>query len=422
MRLAWTLLVPGEDKPRPSRYTSCKLDARCKKGSPTWRRHEQELKTKAHRTAARLFREAEDARAAVDGIRLWHADDTIASYVAEVVLPSIERNPKLRPNTRRKYAGELATLTRLTGDRMSIAKFLEYRTLEALLVSCAKDHGTATARQLQSVISGHVLAELRHDKLCPVVPPVDEVVLPEVNRGTQRRITSGTTGQVLVVSPADRARLVRCLLAEDPEEHVTRGHGMTPEEATYRRRALVDLTLLQATCGLRVSECLTLTVGNVRQGGNVALVEVTDERSKTGNGRLVPLFDPTFGEAVSERLLRRCQGLADGAPVFGACKNPSKPWGADNARRALRTFYDELAKTLGIPVLRQRATHIWRASLNAEYRDAMPQVMRADLFGHTTQTNSSYYTSKWTLGDVLDAARSAKGDTGNDPYGIRLTA
>lgn len=94
--------------------------------------------------------------------------------------------------------------------------------------------------------------------------------------------------------------------------------------------------------------------------------------------------------------------------VFGACRDHAKPWGDKNLRGHLRAFYDELSDRFEAGLdprpLRVRLTHVWRASLNKEYRAVMPKQMRADLFGHTTDVNETSYTAKWDVSEILEAA------------------
>ena len=52
-----------------------------------------------------------------------------------------------------------------------------------------------------------------------------------------------------------------------------------------------------------------------------------------------------------------------------------------------------MADELGISLLREVSSHVWRATLNTEWRDrgVLPEV-RAAYFGHSPETNLQYYT------------------------------
>lgn len=80
---------------------------------------------------------------------------------------------------------------------------------------------------------------------------------------------------------------------------------------------------------------------------------------------------------------------------------PGKMWDASNAQKAIRALYDELADTLDIPLLCEVSSHVWRATLNTEWRDkgVLPEL-RAAYFGHTTETNERYYTAGVNLASL----------------------
>ena len=75
----------------------------------------------------------------------------------------------------------------------------------------------------------------------------------------------------------------------------------------------------------------------------------------------------------------------------------------DNARHALRRFYDEMAEAVDVPTLRLVSTHVWRASLNCEYEElhargasGFDADTRAALFGHSVSVQERYYTAGLT--------------------------
>lgn len=75
--------------------------------------------------------------------------------------------------------------------------------------------------------------------------------------------------------------------------------------------------------------------------------------------------------------------------VFGAPAKPDRVWDASNAQKAVRQLYDEMADALGIPLLREVSSHVWRAPNNTIMRDkgVLPEV-RAALFGHSEETTT----------------------------------
>ena len=121
--------------------------------------------------------------------------------------------------------------------------------------------------------------------------------------------------------------------------------------------------------------------------------------SKSHKARTIPLLDGR----VAERMRERLEGLADDDYVFAAPHGGL--WDENNARKALRKLYDELAGELGIPALSQerRVTHMWRTSLNDEWRNAgVPREWRVAYLGHTEEVNEKSYTKDVRFDHFID--------------------
>lgn len=430
----------GQDGPDPVRYVTLSVSPTLKEDGRTWQEKEREAQARAAEKAKAILEE--DRRRAKGGPagRAWLPGDKVCRYVREVSLPAIAADYTVRDSTRERYRLALGWEgrdsrghSRWTGPffeafrGLTIEQFLDVPTLAEGLADVAANHGLASAKRLRSVMSKYVFGMMETDGLAPGDPlrgrrltyqrraePSGPVPEAPGNHGTTRRamaVRAGELGEreVPVVSPADRARVVRWLLDDDAEEFASHGRhgGQTREQVAAGRRRACDLALLQATCGLRIHEALTLTAGHVsftRDG--IAVIEVTDDNSKTHRGRCVPMVDPVWREAVSGRLRERVAGLAPGDHVFGAAKTPGAAWEYRNAHKVIRRLYDEMADVLGIDVLRHVSSHVWRASLNTEYLDpecpyAMPEALRVALFGHTRAVNADYYTARWAPEKML---------------------
>ena len=114
--------------------------------------------------------------------------------------------------------------------------------------------------------------------------------------------------------------------------------------------------------------------------------------SKTHKARTVPILDARVAERMRERLERLPD--APETPVFPAPATGGH-WDENNARKALRRFYDELADDLDMPKLKRRGkvTHVWRTTLNGEWRDAgVPREWRTAYLGHSDEVNEQSYT------------------------------
>lgn len=413
MRLACAVQLPGHAS--PTRFSvTCKLDDRVREGGRAWTRLEDGLRRKAKAKAEAMLLRAHDEqvaseRAEADGRRVWSATDLVSDYLAEVSLPALEATTRLRDSSKALYRGQMRRLASIIPSGMTLGEIARPRALERVLRDTATEMGTSSAKHVRGLLNEYLFSEMVKDELIDATPltPSFRPELPQVSHATSRRAAAGLSGVVVALAPDERARVIECLLAMDCDATSRSGGGVTREQAAWRRRELVDVTLLQATCGLRISECLLLRREDVSFDGTsgLAVLDVRPERSKTHRGRRVPMFDPVWGGAVSERLAEDVGRTPAGGCVFGSCKVPGRAWDRKNARRDLRALYDELADALGIPTLRDAFTHVWRATLNAEYRGRMGEGMRADLFGHTEDVNERYYTAGWTTEEILDAAR-----------------
>lgn len=368
----------------------------------------RELRAKAEKTAERLMCKVEDDVAAAQGRRVWRDDALLSEYIDKVSSPRLEDDPSIRDSTRQRYRYLLRRVRELTAGLPISAITSETdksRTVQNLLLKAERGHGTTAAVGIRSILVRYVLKELVIDGVVEEGHlPITDVSWRRIDKGTSRRSEARRSGlaiadDVIVVTPEERARVVRWLL-EDPCEVVGQYGRMTLKEASAQRRALVEITLLQATCGFRLTELMTLTARHVSvDSDGYAVVEVTPEASKTGRGRRVGMFDGEFGAAVSERLLARVDRLGPDDYVFPSSMT-GKRWNIDNARHAMRRFYDEIADVTDVPTLRLVSTHVWRASLNCEYEELHARGLsgfdadtRAALFGHSVSVQQRYYTA-----------------------------
>lgn len=392
-------------------FTRKRIDAAIEERTPTGRTaHErkvltQELRACAEKQAKRILEAKKDEEAAAQGTKVWRKTDSAAAYIREVSMSELMDNPEIRDSTRVRYKYQLRAVEKLVGT-MTIGDMLLPRTPQNLLRRAEREHGSSAARGMASMLSQYVYGEMIVDRLIeydPMLLPKNRFKNHGINKSTGRRNQEQREGreepgQVRVVTPEERVRVILYLL-NYPYRKCQRGRLM-PEQYEYEQRTLVDLTLVQATMGLRVGEALTLTADRVtRDSMGLAVVEVTPSHSKTKRGRIVGTFDPVFGEEVSTRLLKRCEGLGADDYIF-ASPMAHDIWYEANSRKPIRRLYDELADACDVPVLRERLTHIWRASLNTEYaelytegRSGMDESTRTALFGHSAKVEREYYTA-----------------------------
>lgn len=413
-QIEWWVIRP--DGRREKHFTRMGVKDGIEMTTPTgrltkdWREVTQKLRRRAEDRLGRIQEKAEQEEASGAGVRIWRREDRAAEYVREVSIPSMLANPDLRDSTKRRYLYLLRELQASVGT-MTLGALLLPRASGKLLKEIEDGHGSTAASGVASMLSQYVYGEMVVDRIIqqnenPMLIKQNRFRPHGVNKGTARRSDAQRAGgedlgEVRVVSPEERARVVRWLL---DDEFASRQYGrLTVAQHRYLHQALVDLTLAQATMGLRFGECLTLTAGRVeRDSDGLAVVEVTPSHSKTKRGRKVGTFDPEFGPVVSERLLARCEGLASADHVFASAMTGGY-WCPENARKPLRRLYDRMADECDVPLLRERFTHVWRASLNTEYADlyakglsGMDEATRTGLFGHSADVERTYYTADVT--------------------------
>lgn len=208
---------------------------------------------------------------------------------------------------------------------------------------------------------------------------------------TRKRVAGG---QALTGKEYDK--VLNHLLAQTPGK----GDGLTLARSIDKRRSVIDLTLLQATTGLRITEARTLTWDNVEVDGDGQMhLTVTEEISKTHRARTVPVLD----DRVQAHLLTR-RNTIGGRYVVGAPGDPDTEWDRANALKAVKKLYIELSTDLAIPLLHDIRSHVWRATLNTLLIE-LPEVHRAAYFGHDESVNRTAYTDTTDTTAMVTAAR-----------------
>lgn len=389
-------LEPGHtsiDRARPTplpdgtgyrlRWRLCHLDGHVT-DHRTRGRTKSEVRARAKRTAADILGASAD--------HTWRPSSTLTDYIATVSAPLID-NPDLAENTRRRYHVALDQLTTALAGH-TIATGTRFRTLETALQSIATDHGPESARQARTVWSKYVAGQLVRDELIVANP----LAGARIDLSAPKHAYRPPGGQALT-APEYR-RVIDHLLALDPTDVPPPRRGSrTHADRIAKRRAVIDLTLLQATTGLRVTEANTLRWDQVTDTGDTLHLTVLPETSKTRRGRTVPILDPRIADRIRDRRTP-ARPLVIGAPLDG-----TTPWDPANCRRAVAAFYPELAAVTDTPLLATARTHVWRATLNSLLL-GVPLMIRAAYFGHNEAANTRYYTDTTDTGALVTAARA----------------
>jgi hypothetical protein len=191
---------------------------------------------------------------------IWRTTSQLSKYVEQVSKPAIA-SAQLRESSRQRY---LIVLKQLLGDCKphkhrdslkghSVASGTTFRVLEDCLREVAQLHGHESAHQARSVLSKYIMAQLKRDGLITADPIKGERLEFGPKPAQQRG------GKAL--SRAEYERVVDYLLNLDPAKNVQaprRGRWTLADRIAKRRNA-IDLTLLQAATGLRISEASSIS-------------------------------------------------------------------------------------------------------------------------------------------------------------------
>lgn len=339
------------------------------------------------------------------GQTTWKSTDLINDYIEQVSAPMIESSTRLRPNTKLRYNTAInlisdAYKTKQNTRGYTIAGGTEFKTLEAILRDIAREHGKENAHHARTILSKYILQSMVRDGLIKSNPILKETVdlnLP-VNEDDQA-ITRG--GHALTLE--QYTKVVKHLLSIVPEDGISKpSRGRSGlEDRVAKRRNTIDITLLQAATGLRISEANALKWKDVtfKENGQV-FVHVSKAVSKTHKMRDIPLIIP----AVADRLRDRKDHSRDSSDhVIGSPTDASKTWDARNCAKATANLYKELADELDIELLQTARTHVWRATLNTLLLASVPEIIRAAYFGHTQEVNRDSYTDVTNVAPMLSS-------------------
>lgn len=347
----------------------------------------------------------------------WKLTDSLDAYLDTVSWPKIE-DADLRPSSRTRYKSILRLLQGRAWDpdrktyaacrdhphnaslsSHTIASAVRFRTHEQALQEIARTHGPESAHQARSVLSKYVIQQLIRDGLITGNPLFGvDIDLRGEHRGNGAKRASGRA-----LRRDEYLRVLDYLLSIDPADGANtprRGRWIVADAVAKRANA-IDLTLIQATSGLRMTEAATRTWHDV--DGDVSgrvFITVPDAVSKTHRGRRVPILDPR----VADRLMaRRATAQSPSEYVIGAPTAKTKMWEQRNRDRIVAALYVELADVLDIEMLRSARSHVWRATLNSLLL-SLPEAQRTAFFGHGPAANRQHYTDVTDVTPLITAA------------------
>ena len=323
----------------------------------------------------------------------WKPTQPMTKYIDQVARPLIEQAPdeRLRLQTRRRYLIVLQWI-RDELDGLSIGDASKFRVQEQALQHISLLRGRETGRQARNVLGKYINQQLVRDNLIPANP----LVGMSIDLGRTKTTAKGKGGVALTRD--EYRRTVDALLSIDPADGITAGRGrFSVAERTQKVANTVDVLLVGAATGLRISEILTLTWDYVIIDGSDVKITVTEQASKTRRARTVPVLDPR----VAQRIIARAAD--DTTYVIGSPADQDKQWDRDNAQKAAKAMLSRLGDDLDIDTLRTHSTHLWRATLNTMLVGVVPDAQRAAYFGHDTSINRAAYTDTTDVSGMTSA-------------------
>lgn len=349
---------------------------------------------------AKARRQAEELKATYGQRNGWRASDLFGSYIEAEAMRVVKESQRIRPNTRDRYILCLSIAVEALG-RYPIAGALRAGNFGRALCSIAEKHGTATARQVRKVVNKWVIQPLIISGVISANPIAGLTFDLPVYKASNK--PEGGKG----LTELEWKKALDWLLSDDwrsvlDESRPIRGRYSRQQRAAARR-AVVEMTALQAATGLRVGEARSLTWREV--SGDCTTVEVTSDTSKTHRGRIAPVLDCR----VTAMLAKRRDEVDGIGLVFPspATDDPWREWDKSNCSKAVRALYVEMADACGIELLRTARSHVWRATLHTVTRNkGVPIEVRAALFGHDPETARRYYTDTQDVSGVLDLFES----------------
>ena len=361
-----------------------------------------QVRTRAKATAHELL---------ATGTGTWKTNSSLTDYIEQVTMPAIQ-SAQLRPNSRARYT---IALRQLVGEcpehshtaslkGYSIGSGTRFRAMEACLQEIAVLHGTESARQARSVLSKYVLQQLNRDEVMRGNPLSGMSI--DLNAGA-RALVVERGGHAL--TREEYLAVLSYLLELDPADGQAepRRGRWSLEHRVAKRRNAIELTLLQATTGLRVSEANGIVWGehvSADLDGTIH-VTVTKDLSKTHRARRVPVLDPRVAARLRDR---EKSAPSEAAYVIGSPADAMTVWDRRNCGAETAKLYVEIAQHLGIDRLITARTHIWRATLNSLLLNEVPEVTRAAFFGHDTAVNRNSYTDLTDTSSMVRAARDLR--------------
>lgn len=345
-----------------------------------------EARARAQRTWEKILAESKAGTSSV-----WTLDDSMTTFIDEIVKPEIDGDSTIRPRTKDRY-NEVLSIFRGSTEGRSMRSLQTAADLKKVLKTISEERGTETARQTRSVVSARVIGQMIDHGLLDRNPI----------HGLSMKFTKTERQAKNLPTVAEWRQLLRFLLDEDDPMAPMPGKTSPQSKklsARQRHARVRELTLLQLATGLRINEALSADweLAEVDDQG-ILWLTVTEDVSKTKRARVIPVLVQEVAEYFKAQ--NKTAGLLIPQPT-----NENKAWDRGGAGKAVKDFYLGLVKTQGFKFLEENRSHEWRDVLTSAMAGVLPPHLIAAYFGHTPEVSASTYTDPSRVRPILDTAK-----------------
>ena len=345
-----------------------------------------EARARAKRTLEKRLDQAQSASE-------WTGSSNITQFIDRVVIPAIDE-ADIKPRTRDRYHEVLQHFRSRTLGR-EIKSLTTAAALKEVLRTISQEVGVESARQSRSVVSAYVVQQFIEHGIVST-NPIKGLKMPFTQTKPQVKPPTPTVDEWrdlldFILHEEDAA-------APMPGKTNPQAHKVS---AKARHARVMQLTALQMTTGLRITEAITLVWPQVSFDQHDAWITITEDHSKTKKSRKIPVLHPEVSH-----WLHRQWGRSQ--YVIGLPTDADKPWDRAAATKAVRHYYTGLAELYPerFSFLAGHTSHIWRTVLTTALVGALPPHLLAAYFGHTPAMSQTSYTDHTNVKPVLTGAKS----------------
>ncbi len=203
-------------------------------------RHQGRTKGEAR---AKALAKAAELRAGLATTGPWTKASKLSAYIDGVSRPAIEKSTRLAESSKPVYYRALANISAQAGA-ITINEASNPDTAVRIIEGIAAKHGAESGRTARNVLSRWVYGRMVRSRIIAQSP----LVGADIEYGEVK--TTAKPANDVALSEADYDLLLTHLLGIDPSTEPRKPRSR--DTSTDKRQAVIDLTLLQMTTGIRL--------------------------------------------------------------------------------------------------------------------------------------------------------------------------